>query len=658
MPQTRLRLLRLGYLVSFLCVLHSASAGDAPTISLHPQSLALIASEDTQFSVTASGTEPLSYQWRFNHEDIAGATAATYPLNYVQSQNVGGYEVVVTNATGSVTSEVATLTVDYPRVRLEPADGWVSIAEGGVGGNVQFSVAPLPHPPVAYQWQFNGVNIPGQTGSNLTLNVLGVTNGGNYSVWVQTTNGGTAGPARSLQVFPVKVAREQWRTNAATPGNIVKMLTDDAGNIYFAVNYHVAGFNVVKLNPGGQVLYNENFKRPPCNCDEAADLALDGEGNLYVVGNTSLNLSGTAQGYLTVKYDASGSNVWFSIYNVGLGSSLARGVVPDGAGNVYVVGGSTGTNTTYPYDCVTVKYDCAGNLLWQRRFDSGGHDYGYGIALDLETNVVVAGESGGSGQPWGSLAIKYDKDGNQLWRNPDSFGEGRKVLLGTNNNPFVASAQGVIAQLNQTNGASIGDSAMGGILLCFATDGHGRMFAVGNSGGSDSRMIVHSIMQDGTGEWNDSFPGYAYAGAVDRRGNVYVVGRPPGYSSQCRIVKWNCDGWRAWVLDPPGLTTTALGVCVDKQSNLTVAISGTSGTVVSYDQPHRLQPLGFQSDGSLRLVLTGEPRVPVWLKGSTNLWDWLNLSTLQFSVSTADFTDMEAAAIPYRFYRTESIVPP
>jgi hypothetical protein len=64
------------------------------------------------FSVVASGDAPLSYQWRRNGVDIAGATSASYVLDPTAvSDNGATFDVVVSNAAGSATSSAATLTV-------------------------------------------------------------------------------------------------------------------------------------------------------------------------------------------------------------------------------------------------------------------------------------------------------------------------------------------------------------------------------------------------------------------------------------------------------------------------------------------------------------------------------------------------------------------
>lgn len=64
------------------------------------------------FTVVASGTAPLTYQWRLNGSNLGGATSATYSMANVQTGNAGAYSVVVANTAGSVTSATATLTVN------------------------------------------------------------------------------------------------------------------------------------------------------------------------------------------------------------------------------------------------------------------------------------------------------------------------------------------------------------------------------------------------------------------------------------------------------------------------------------------------------------------------------------------------------------------
>lgn len=78
-----------------------------PTITTQPQSQTVIAGNSATFTVVATGTAPLRYQWRFNGANLAGATSAS-----LVTTQAGNYSVVVSNVAGSVASATATLTVN------------------------------------------------------------------------------------------------------------------------------------------------------------------------------------------------------------------------------------------------------------------------------------------------------------------------------------------------------------------------------------------------------------------------------------------------------------------------------------------------------------------------------------------------------------------
>ena len=100
----------------------------APTITGQPASQTVPAGATASFQLTATGSAPLSYQWRFNGASIANATGSALTLNNVQPSQAGGYSAVVANSAGSVTSAVAQLTVQVPTnppavTITNPADG-------------------------------------------------------------------------------------------------------------------------------------------------------------------------------------------------------------------------------------------------------------------------------------------------------------------------------------------------------------------------------------------------------------------------------------------------------------------------------------------------------------------------------------------------------
>lgn len=104
-------------------------SGTAPTISTQPASQTVVAGSAATFTVVASGTAPLSYQWRRNGSSLAGATGAWYATPATTVADSGStFDVVVSNGAGSVASAPATLTVrdsgpyptDVPYAPLDP----------------------------------------------------------------------------------------------------------------------------------------------------------------------------------------------------------------------------------------------------------------------------------------------------------------------------------------------------------------------------------------------------------------------------------------------------------------------------------------------------------------------------------------------------------
>jgi len=83
----------------------------APTITAHPASVTAAINGIVTFNVTATGTEPLTYQWRKDTVDLVGATTPSLTLAGVSATTAGSYDVVVTNGLGFATSNAAVLTV-------------------------------------------------------------------------------------------------------------------------------------------------------------------------------------------------------------------------------------------------------------------------------------------------------------------------------------------------------------------------------------------------------------------------------------------------------------------------------------------------------------------------------------------------------------------
>ena len=101
----------------FLCI-RITHAADPPQVTVHPvDQTNIVPGSEVSFSVTATGTAPLSYQWQKDGVDltdggsITGATTATLTITGVMESDEGGYRCVVTNIAGMDTSNTAMLTV-------------------------------------------------------------------------------------------------------------------------------------------------------------------------------------------------------------------------------------------------------------------------------------------------------------------------------------------------------------------------------------------------------------------------------------------------------------------------------------------------------------------------------------------------------------------
>lgn len=91
-----------------------------PQILTQPAGKLLRVGTSTTLSVVADGTPPLSYQWRFNGQPLPNTAGAAIALDNLQSSDSGNYSIVVSNASGSVTSQLARLTVYAPPPSTKP----------------------------------------------------------------------------------------------------------------------------------------------------------------------------------------------------------------------------------------------------------------------------------------------------------------------------------------------------------------------------------------------------------------------------------------------------------------------------------------------------------------------------------------------------------
>jgi hypothetical protein len=173
------------------------SVGRSPTIVVQPSSVNVIITNNTEFTVTAAGTEVLTYQWRKNNIDIPNATLSSFPLFNVQQPDVASYDVVIKNDYGTVTSSKATLTLLYPpKITGNPSGGNFIL-----GANIQTLTATATGTaPLQYQWRFNGENITGATTTNYNIPSFSASNEGVYDLIVSNSIGSVTSLSAGLKL--------------------------------------------------------------------------------------------------------------------------------------------------------------------------------------------------------------------------------------------------------------------------------------------------------------------------------------------------------------------------------------------------------------------------------------------------------------------------
>lgn len=181
------------------------AAGPTPVFISPPATVAVAYLSTTSLTASAGATLPVSFQWYLNGVAIAGADAAAPSTTTaglcstsLSASQPGVYTVVATTSGGgggSLSSPPATLTVlTSGGLAVEPAPAIVAQPQSAAfsyGGVPTLSVGALATLPLAFQWQLNGVDIPGATQSSYASGESGA-----FTVVVTTTAGSvTSSPA-------------------------------------------------------------------------------------------------------------------------------------------------------------------------------------------------------------------------------------------------------------------------------------------------------------------------------------------------------------------------------------------------------------------------------------------------------------------------------
>jgi fibronectin type 3 domain-containing protein len=320
-----------------------------PLITANPVSRTNVNNTTATFSVAATGSATISYQWQAgpvggpftNLTDggqILGSVSNVLTISSLTTNWAGAYQVIVSNSDGSVTSTPAILTVlTSPIITVQP------VSQTALNGNTaSFNVTALGTAPLSYQWQTNGpsgyVNLTdgGQifgSGTNV-LTISNVSSNWALSYRVIVSNGSgsiTSTPAATLTVYPntlninVDFGSGTTQSGAAvlgSLGDVWNAVSATTGTIKNSANATLSGVGLT-LNSSGV------FTDTGGTAMDAATTALMQD---YAYGNNStvtVSLNGLAP--------YTNSPFTLVVYSAGDNS---------GQGGSFVLSGATGGNTT------------------------------------------------------------------------------------------------------------------------------------------------------------------------------------------------------------------------------------------------------------------------------------------------------------------------
>jgi hypothetical protein len=294
-----------------------------PLIISQPMARSVVAGARARLTVSATSPIPMSYQWYYDNAPLPGATNARLVLPNVSDANGGGYTVVISNSSGSVTSSVAALTViDPPVILSQPVAQNV-----GFGGSAVFQAVVRSTAPLTFQWYDGGAAIAAGTGATLELANVSGANAGNYYAIVQNAAGAVTSANAALTITNAFVPLAGvynglfYQTNNGGP-DIAVPTSGMLGNCIVGTN----GVYNAKFYAAGGVYPLTGVLSATGNDSEVVSRAAKGLPNFSVT--LSLDMTGSSRTITGLVANLSATNPW----TAPLLANLATNALPVPAG--------------------------------------------------------------------------------------------------------------------------------------------------------------------------------------------------------------------------------------------------------------------------------------------------------------------------------------
>ena len=560
-----------------------------PRIVTQPGSLTNNAGTTAALSVYASGSGPLSYEWRKDGQNLAdggsvsGSATANLTLNNVLGGDGAAYSVVITNAVGSVTSAVATLGVIDPLITVQPASQTRS-----PGDSVTLSVKAAGTPPLRYQWRKDGDAQAGATQSSLTLTNLQVSDAGSYDAVVSDAWGSATSTVALLSVnaaFPDAF-------NPGVDGYVNSWALQADGKILVGGSFSTLGgqsrTNIGRLNADGTLDTNFN----PGADGGVFSLGLQADGKILVGGNF-LTLGGQSR--------------------TSIGRLNADGTV------------DTSFNPGTDYDVESLAVQVDGKILVGGSFSTLGGQSRTNIGRLNENGTLDTNFNPGAGGGVFSLALQAD---------------GRILVAGD----FTTLAGQSCTNIGRLNADGTVDTNFNpgadDVVNSLALQADGRILVGGDfwTLGGQSRKNIGRLNADGTLDtnFNPGADGGVFSLGLQADGKILVGGNflTLGGQSRTSIGRLNADGTVDTSFNP-GTDYDVESLAVQVDGKILVAgdfwtLGGRSSTNIGR----------LNNTGPANQSLTFDGSALTWMRGGTSPEVWR--TTFEYSPDGTSWTYLGA----------------
>ena len=332
-------------------------------------------------------------------------------------------------------------------------------------------------------------------------------------------------------VAQAQVAQDWVSIKQGTSGAMVAL--DAGNNAYVAGSVPASTMLLTKYSPTGVQLWQRTFDNPGTR-EQSTWVTVDKAGDIIVTG-TLVSTSFDPLGMVVLKYDAAGNLLWQDLIPLSFG--YARRAEADAAGNVYVIGGGG-----FTFDIITMKYSPAGVREWTRSYSNTGAaapsslDSAASMAITPAGNVIVTG-----GAQATMTAVAYDPAGNQIWsKSITPATAAMDVAVGAQGEFYLVGGdlslptpKGFLVVKHDANFNELWRKtyAQGYFAHRAAVDGLGNLVAVGRAQGSYSNWMSIKLDPNGNLLWArelDKMPAadeYASALAIGPDNAIYVTGQ-------------------------------------------------------------------------------------------------------------------------------------